>query len=250
MVSVTQRITKIKQPLGGYLPHKSMEIKDLISNIELVDMENENISPALVGTAVDYLTRFMVTGNIEDAFKISLYGSKLAGQEAYGKQLAKNIIGLDSDSIQNACKLVGFDSVYRIGPQFYKPVSEANLDTLSNIKEMVNRSLKFFTNYGPTTVNGFTFEGGYTDTISTGDGDFLTKDTLWDFKVSKYPPKKEHTLQLIIYYFMGKSSIHDYFQPIKNIGIFNPRLNKVYIYDMKNLDISYKVKIKKEVIGY
>lgn len=250
MVSVTKRITQVKQPLGGYLPYKSMEEKALKSNIELVDIEKENISPAIVGTVVDYLTRFMSTKNVEDAFKISLEGSKLAGQETYGKQLAKNIIGLDRESIQNACKLVGFDSVYRVGIKFYKPVAEANLDTISNIKEMVNRSLKLFIIYGPTKVNGFTFKGGYTNSIDAGDGDFLTQDTLWDFKVSKYPPKKEHTLQLLIYYFMGKNSIHDYFTPIKKIGIFNPRLNKVYTYDIKKLDISSKFKIKKEVIGY
>ena len=30
----------------------------------------------------------------------------------------------------------------------------------------------------------FTFEG-YTSIIDSGDGDFLTEDTLWDFKVFK-----------------------------------------------------------------
>ena len=53
---------------------------------------------------------------------------------------------------------------------------------------MIERSILFFKQYGPITKEGFTFEGGYTKNISTGDGDFLTRDTLWDFKVSKNKP--------------------------------------------------------------
>ncbi|KRK10190.1 hypothetical protein FD11_GL002144 [Ligilactobacillus pobuzihii E100301 = KCTC 13174] len=50
---------------------------------------------------------------------------------------------------------------------------------------MVQLSLNFFEQYGPKKVDGFTFEGGYTDLITSGDGDFITEDTLWDFKVSR-----------------------------------------------------------------
>ena len=32
----------------------------------------------------------------------------------------------------------------------------------------------------------------YTETVSAGDGDFLTSDTLWDFKVSKSKPTNKH----------------------------------------------------------
>ena len=48
---------------------------------------------------------------------------------------------------------------------------------------MVLRSLAFIENYGPIIKDGFTFEGGYTDIVSSGDGDYLTENTLWDFKV-------------------------------------------------------------------
>ena len=48
---------------------------------------------------------------------------------------------------------------------------------------MVERSLKFVEEYGPIILEGFTFEGGYTDIVQAGDGDFITEDTLWDFKV-------------------------------------------------------------------
>lgn len=55
---------------------------------------------------------------------------------------------------------------------------------------MIERALKFFERYGPKILDGFTFEGGYTYIVSSGDGDFITEDTLWDFKVSKLPIKK------------------------------------------------------------
>jgi hypothetical protein len=76
-------------------------------------------------------------------------------------------------------------------------------------------------------LDGFTFEGGYTDTVSKGDGDLTTADTLWDFKVSKAKVKKEYTLQLLMYWRMGLHSVHPEFQGIKYLGIYNPRLNQV-----------------------
>lgn len=41
--------------------------------------------------------------------------------------------------------------------------------------------------------------GGYTYTFESGDGDFLTADTLLDFKVSKSKPTNKHNLQLLMY---------------------------------------------------
>ena len=53
----------------------------------------------------------------------------------------------------------------------------------------------------------FTFEPtGYTKIVNAGDGDFLTKDTLWDFKVSKSKIDRKQTLQILMYWIMGKHS--------------------------------------------
>ena len=90
---------------------------------------------------------------------------------------------------------------------------------------MVKRSVSFWNMYGPIIKDGFTFEPyGYTKTVDTGDGDFLTQDTLWDFKVSKAKPTNKHTLQLLMYWIMGQHSGKDEFKNISNLGIFNPRL--------------------------
>lgn len=252
MVSVTQRIKQIKQPRGGYIPPKSFQKIEMkkIGKLE----EEENIHASLVGLAVDYLSRFINGSTIDEAFEISLRGALLLNIDEFenAKKLAENILGLDENSIISACKLVGYDVVFRNGKIGYKPVEYINPDekTIKNIKIMVERSINFFSEYGPVISDGFTFEGGYTNLINKGDGDFLTKDTLWDFKVSKLNIKTEHTLQLMIYYLMGVHSIHSEFNSINKIGIFNPRLNTVYIQDISEIPEDIIFEIENKIIGY
>lgn len=160
--------------------------------------------------------------------------------------------GLDDGSLTNALKLSGFDVCFRAGVMGYRPVDEINPDklTIQNVRTMVERSLHFLDVYGPKVLDGFTFEGGYTDTVSTGDGDFTTSDTLWDFKVSKMPVKKEHTLQLLMYWRMGLHSIHPEFQGIKYLGIYNPRLNEVCRIAVDDIPEGVITEVETEVIGY
>lgn len=86
--------------------------------------------------------------------------------------------------------------------------------------------------------------------VSSGDGDYLTNDTIWDFKVSKNEPTSKHSLQLLMYYILGKHSIHSQFNQIQYLGIYNPRLNKVYRYDIYNLSKEVIEEVSSEVIGY
>lgn len=236
MVSVTQRIKEIKQPYGGYLRPSTMDKVQLTNKEELYPVEN--IHPTKIGLVVDYLSRFMSNGNsVEDAFRIS-------------------IKGLDDESIIAACQITTFDSIYRAGLAWfdYEILDDERLipdaHTIANIRIMVNRALDFFKEYGPVTKDGFKFIGGYTDIITAGDGDFLTEDTLWDFKVSKKPPLKEHTLQLLIYYLMGQHSVQPYYKPLTKIGIYNPRLNIVYTKKVSDIDETILNEIATKIIGY
>lgn len=213
----------------------------------------ENIHSSLVGLAVDYMTRYSSGTSLKEAFKISIMGASIIGKNVLAQKLLKGIKGLDDESISNACKLVGFDVCFRSGIAGYKPVETINPDeaTIANIRYMVQRSLKFFNVYGPITKDGFTFEGGYTKLVSTGDGDFLTRLTLWDFKVSSKAPTNAHTLQLLMYYLMGMNSIHKkYFQTILNLGIFNPRLNSVYLLEISKISQEIIQEVSEKVIGY
>lgn len=72
--SVTQRIKQVKQPRGGYIYPKTMEVIQCGEGIEALHSE-ENIRANLTGLAVDYLTRFMSGTPLEEAFKISFMGA-------------------------------------------------------------------------------------------------------------------------------------------------------------------------------
>lgn len=251
MVSVTQRINSIKQPRGGYVKPKEFTVTSLDDNVEL--NTDENIHSSLVGLAVDYLTRFMMGKPLNEAFYISLLGAARIREENYAKKILNKISGLDDTSIINACKLVGYDVCVRAGITRYQPVQRIVPDssTIFNILTMVNRSIKFMKQYGPIVKEGFTFEGGYTQLVSTGDGDFLTENTIWDFKISNKGPSNAHTLQLLMYYIMGKHSIHhEEFNNIKNLGIFNPRLNNVYMLEISSIAPNVIEEVSLKVIGY
>jgi len=179
MVSVTQRINQITQPRGGYIKPKEFYISKYDDGLKLYS--EENIHSILIGFVVDYMTRYIVGTPVNDAFQISILGAQLINESYNAKKLLNKISGLDDISIKNACKLVGYDVCYRAGILHYKPVEKINPDisTISNIKIMINRNINFIKEYGPIVKDGFTFEGGgYTEIVSSGDGDFLTKTTL------------------------------------------------------------------------
>lgn len=250
MYSVTQRVKRVKQPYGGYLKPKSFKVIDVNDGEELFAIEN--IHASLVGLSVDYLTRVLLGTKPEDAFKVSILGASLVREKGKAKKLAKKVKNLDDESIISACKLSGYDVCFRAGVIFYKPVDDINPDenTIHNIRIMVKRCVEFFKTYGPVTVDGFTMEGGYTELVSSGDGDFLTKDTLWDLKVSKRKPTSKHTLQLLMYYLMGKNSIHKEFDTIEKLGIFNPRLGCIYTLNVSEIDSETLKIVSEDVIGY
>lgn len=249
--SVTQRIRQVKQPTGGYVKLTNFESKTLGKGAEALNPE-ENVKASLIGLAVDYLTRYMSGASKEDAFKISLIGATNVRKERKALKLLSRIKGLDDESIKCAIKLTGYDACYRVGPLAYSPVENIKPDwvTIQNVRSMVERSLCFLRIYGPKVLDGFTFEGGYTDLVSGGDGDFLTKDTLWDFKVSKYALKKENSLQLLMYWRMGLHSIHPEFEDIKYLGIYNPRLNIMSRIAVTDIPEEVIKEVETEIIGY
>ena len=260
MSSVTKRINEIKQPRGGYINPSQFDVHKI--DDEYILNESENVHASIIGMSVDYLTRFAMGTEKIDAFKISCMGAKIAEEVFKQKNMLKTaskllsgIKAIDEKSIINACKIVTFDVWFRnpMGAIMAKGADETNPDkeTIKNIEIMVNRSLKFWENYGPIVKDGFTFEPcGYTQTVDSGDGDFLTKDTMWDFKVSKSKPTNKHTLQLLMYWIMGQHSGNNDFKNITNLGIFNPRLNTVYTLPMSKVDSETIKVVESEVICY
>jgi hypothetical protein len=152
-----------------------------------------------------------------------------------------------------ACRLTGYDVVYRNNRDGFRPVEQINPDTVTtdHIATMVRRITAFVASVGPVVADGFHFDpDGYTETVSKGDGDLLTVDTLWDIKVSMRPPTKDNTLQLLMYYLMGHHSGQDIFSTVTCMGIVNPRLNTIYRLPAADIDPETIAVVSHDVIGY
>lgn len=259
MSSVTRRIKEVKQPRGGFIKPSAFSVFQMYDGCEL--RADENVAGSVIGMAVDYLTRFMTGASADDAFCISLRGAKIAEachvHNAFVEacELLAHIKGLDDGSVAAACKLVTFDVWLRdrTAALLSRNAADTNPDgaTIENLRIMIKRSLAFWEQYGPVVQDGFTFgPNGYTVTVDSGDGDYLTSDTLWDFKVVKSKLTSAHTLQLLMYWIMGQHSGQDIFKSIANIGVFNPRQNVVYLLDMHSVSKDVIKIVERDVICY
>ena len=131
--------------------------------------------------------------------------------EAWG--LISGIKYLNEDnSIINALKLSEFDAFLHLCERD-RSVGSIDPDkaTIENVKIMVKRSCRFFGVCVPNLPN-------------VG---FMTFDTLWHLSTSEMPSTKEDTRRLLIDWGMGLDSVNaGWFQNVKYLGIYNPRLNE------------------------
>ena len=259
--SVTGRIKSIKQPYGGYLPIRQAD--KIHFGGSYIDTAKENISGITVGLCVDYITRVCLEPkNKEAIFTVSLRGARIIGEENKAKQALKRIKGLNTSSIKYACLLSSYDTIIRAGISSYRPldISQITDEDVKNIKEMVTRTISFLTGeYGKLMYNGFVMYNkkldltGYTDIVSTGDGDFITEKGLWDLKVYKNNPTKTHTLQILMYYLMSqKAKLFEVagLDKLQFIGLYNPRKDILYRYNVDSIPSEVINEVEKDVIGY
>lgn len=254
MSSVVQRIKEVKQLRGGYINPKQFNYFELSSTEKL--NEHENISASTIGLVIDYLFRIQQGELPQDAFRISLLGAKRAGQEKIAENFLSKINNkFDNECIIFACKLTAFDMAYRadINPTMSQIYVQPDENTINNIRIMLKRCQNFVNIYGEIKSD-LTFEEGYTRTVHAGDGDFMTNNIIWDMKVSTKKLSSAHTLQIYMYYLLAKESCkngaHPEYQSLQKLGIFNPRLNCVYILDTKDIPDEIEYAVKRNVLGY
>lgn len=246
---VTLRVRQVEQPRGGFLPLAVFDRFDLSDPVALRPRENR--SPQAVGSAVDYLTRFVTSGRLLPAFSSCLEGARAAGGQAEAMRLLERVDGLSDGSIRAVCDLVVFDQAARAG-RSSMPVSRvtADVDTCWNIRRMVQRSCRFLDAYGPAVWFGPSFDGGYTRLVSYGDGDLLTRDTLWDFKTSGRVPTRDNTLQLLCYWLLGLHSTHAVYRRVRRLGFYNPRLDVVWLLPVSDIPEDVVREVCVRVLGY
>ena len=277
-MNVSARARNVKQPRGGYLPVSKFFCNKLTDDQEL--FPEENIHSSIVGIAVDNLTRVCAGVEKKEVFNLELHGASAAGKHGYPGSLEKacflmtKISGADEQSVINACKLATFEVWVRSGYGFdWKGPDQTNPDhnTVRNIQIMLSRTKWWLDTFQPLIKAGFTFQpkenatreryrevmesgvgswGGYTPTVSSGDGDYLTKGIMWDLKSSKDKPTSKNSLQLLMYWIMGQHSGQDCFNEIDIIGFFNPRRFEIYMLTTDNIDPELISTVEKDVICY
>ena len=245
-LSVTQRIKTVTQPKSGYVPVAKLKIHEY----EDFRQAKKAMSAykTIAGVACDYLTRMFFSTKV-NAFKTVLIGSYLVSQYETAKRMLDSIIGLDQESIVTACKLTIYDTVFRMGASHLASANDIQPDdeTAYNIGLMVKRSVDFFKNNKLIQAGiDFVMQPAL---IDKGDADYLSEDTLWDMKASQNPPTIEHTLQLLVYYIMYSHSFPDYMR-IKNLGIWNPYLNRSYTIEINSIPAAVMYEVSQKVIGY
>lgn len=253
MPSVTNVVAQFSQPRLGFLPIKNFEVNNFYDGME-IDTSTPSYSSyaSLQGMVVDYMTRMLCGVEKKEAFKVSLLGAKKVNEEKKASRLLNSIKGLDNDSIFRAFKLVGYDVAVRRGSKYFTSVDFISPDDtiLRNITIMVKRGVEFINNQGDLLSTGFTFDGGYTSIVDSGDGDYLTDGGLWDFKTSIKKPDSKDTLQILIYYILGFHSRNDNFKKVKTIGLFNPLRNESYKINVSSISDDTLRKVSHDVIGY
>lgn len=115
---------------------------------------------------------------------------------------------------------------------------------------MVARTLRFMDRVGPVVWEGFTFDGGYTDRVTSGDGDLLTADGLWDLKVSRWPPNPTYTLQLLVYWRLGLHSTHPEYLGVRRLGLYNARSDTMWSVPVARISADAVRAVERDVIGY
>lgn len=78
MSTVTRIAKTAKQPYGGYLRLSQFTKHEFYDNHHL--NPDENVPAFLIGTVIDYLTRFEISKDALDAFIVSYKGANIASR--------------------------------------------------------------------------------------------------------------------------------------------------------------------------
>ncbi len=267
MSSVSELVDNIEQPAFGILPISYFERKELRQDSYV--LTNKSSIPAIhLGLIVDYCVKYILGVKLSDILHVEYAGyaehirvsairffdsiSEQALTQIYIEDERKNICLSDFVSrVENAETFEEFvtNMLYviqygdfirnirfafnRVGEVFTTKLSE---DEIRDILIFFMRTQSWIGTFDKV-VPMYKFKPyGYNNTVTSGEGDFCTENTLWDLKVSNGEPTTKDTLQLLIYYIMAKHSGNKLYKNVNSIGVYNPKLDATWLCDMSKVD--------------
>jgi hypothetical protein len=248
MSNLTRQI-KNNEGLKSYLKKiqpKLMKISDMKSaRNHYPDWIGQKKLWALMGTYTDYIIRKMISEKytipLESKLICEISSEKLQGNKNIPSSIKKSYTELNTwiadfksnksswtDILEDAFYMAQTDSLYRAGDLSQR---------IELPSELIPKFQKFFTN-----IWDFLPQLGLKKPIllnptlgipnCPADADLIDDTCIFDFKTSKYPPKKEDIFQLLGYaslYFHQSSKKSEF------VAIFNPIFLGIQKYDIKNI---------------
>ncbi len=241
-VPVTSWARKVKQPYGGYLKIKSMHRTRYDDGIAL--NPDENLNPGTVGTAVDYLSRYLAGCSAAVAFELPLAGAESLGMKSRAEdyidrlEYMKSQGRIDDEFVRAGVNLTRFDAVVKAYNPDYGHIMQGelvpSLETAHNIRVMLSRILNFREMRKIDSTEGevlrFSSESeniGFD--VMQGEPDIYCNAGIWDCKALSQSLRATHSIQLLAYYVMAMlpkcgmrtGAVMNHV----NLGFMNPNLN-------------------------
>lgn len=231
--------------------------------------EKENVPPDVMGSAVDYLTRYLLTNDFRKSFKYAIRGVdicvkelKSKGDRDYAEEIWRDAVLVGEKhgkSTTRAFNLAWFDSYYRCGipkkPYDVEDEDRENLNYMSRscadfvktLGDVVDVGTELKNDKAMTTISVMSCGIEPVDISCegiVGDIDILTTKALIDIKTTKGAQKSrvlksEAKMQMALYYLLGLRSedeqIRQAFERIEKLAFFNPRHGVGYVIDIADI---------------
>lgn len=241
------RISELSNILNtwDFLPYKrTIELDKIDDGLSL----GENVAGSIIGICVYALTSFVYSEDIKGLLTC-VSGAKGVDHELglvnehfdIAKDLLSKIKGLDDDSIICACKLAYYyeydlyNKYIHLTPHDIV-IKEPNVNTISNIRKLVNRNLQYLKrckhvkfSYSVNIINSKGLN-------ILGYGDALLDECILDFKCLRGNIENRHLRQLLIYLWGLPEEKKN---KITKIHIYNGRKNQLSYILLKDIPKDY-----------
>ena len=250
-MEIQQFIRSIEQPQGGFINPKEMMMTKIPG--EAIDLKKVSIETSLFHHSVQKMIYYLTTKDKEKTFHYvldqyvdtPLYGRCIDYYENI-REVSNGILSVET--IVNMIRLLNLDQTrmqYK-GMDIEITVSKETTEVFQTINM---RWLDFQRTYGFFERTGLSLSGSLID-FQNDTSDYLSKDTLLLISTANGYPSKFQTLKLFVEYLLGiHSYVYKCFVGIRNIAVYNPRMNEYYRIPLKKIPDEIYLLLQKK-LGY